>query len=300
MNKQTTSISEEDIQGYVDGVLGEQRREEIDRLLETDPALASRVSDYFALNGMLHDRFDRVLQEPLPERLTHVLDTVDAPDAQDATATRAAKVNAGRGPAANWPKYAGMAAALVLGIGIGVAGMMSPPARDMLASGNDNPSLRHASLTKDESFARQSAIAYVTYAPMVTRPVEVGADQEEELVKWLSNRLGTDVHAPVLTRVGFNLMGGRLLPGDEGPIAQFMYHDAQGERITLNVSHRKVSTDVTAFKLYQDGSVNVFYWVDGDFGYAVSGAIARPQLLAVSHDVYEQLTARNGQGAAAR
>ncbi|WP_250473934.1 anti-sigma factor [Caballeronia sp. GAFFF1] len=297
MNKQTTPISEEEIQAYVDGVLGEHRREEIDRLLETDPALASRVSDYFALSGMLHDRFDRVLQEPLPERLTRVLDTLDAPDA---STTPAAKVNAGRGPAANWPKYAGMAAALVLGIGIGVAGMMSPPARDMLASGDENASLRHASLTKDESFARQSAIAYVTYAPMVTRPVEVGADQEEELVKWLSNRLGTDVHAPVLTRVGFNLMGGRLLPGDEGPIAQFMYHDAKGERITLNVSHRKVSTDVTAFKLYQDGSVNVFYWVDGDFGYAVSGAIARPQLLAVSHDVYEQLTARNGQGAAAR
>ncbi|MDR5857420.1 anti-sigma factor [Caballeronia sp. LZ062] len=289
MNKQTTPISEDDIQAYVDGVIADHRRDEIDRLLETDHALASRVSDYFALNNMLHDRYDRVLQEPLPERLTMALD-----------APPAATVNAGHAPAANWAKYAGMAAALVLGIGIGVGGMMSPPARNMLVSSDDNASLRHASLTKDESFARQSAIAYVTYAPMVTRPVEVGADQEEELVKWLSNRLGTDVHAPVLTHVGFNLMGGRLLPGDEGPIAQFMYHDANGERITLNVSHRKVSRDVTAFKLYQDGSVNVFYWVDGDFGYAVSGAIPRPQLLAISHDVYEQLTARNGQGAAVR
>ncbi|VXC74041.1 Transmembrane transcriptional regulator (Anti-sigma factor) [Burkholderia sp. 8Y] len=294
MNQQTTPISEDDIQAYVDGALAEHRRAEIDRLLETDHALASRVSDYFALNTMLHDRYDRVLQEPLPERLTMA---VDAPDA---SMERAAKLDASRGPAANWAKYAGMAAALMLGICIGVGGMMSPPARDMLASGDDNATLRHASLTRDESFARQSAIAYVTYAPMVTRPVEVGADQEEELVKWLSNRLGTDVHAPVLTRVGFNLMGGRLLPGDEGPIAQFMYHDANGERITLNVSHRKVSRDVTAFKLYQDGSVNVFYWVDGDFGYAVSGAIPRPQLLQVSHDVYEQLTARNGQGAAAQ
>lgn len=98
MNKQTTSISEEDIQGYVDGVLGEQRREEIDRLLETDSALANRVSDYFALSGMLHDRFDRVMQEPLPERLTRVLDTLDAPDTPDASTTRAAKVNAGAVP----------------------------------------------------------------------------------------------------------------------------------------------------------------------------------------------------------
>jgi len=52
-------------------------------------------------------------------------------------------------------------------------------------------------------------------------------------------------------------MGGRLLPGDDGPVAQFMYHDAKGERITLCISHRKISSDTTAFKLYQDGSVNV-------------------------------------------
>jgi len=290
MNKQTTPVSEDEIHAYVDGVLAEHRRDEIDRLLETDHALATLVSDYFSLNSMLHDRFDRVLQEPLPQRLK-MQDEVSANSAPGV-----AKVDAGRGPAANWTKFARFAAALVLGIGIGVGGMMSPPARDMMMSAGDSTPLRHVSLTKDEAFARQSAIAYVTYAPMVTRPVEVGADQEEELVKWLSSRLGTDVHAPVLTRVGFNLMGGRLLPGDEGPIAQFMYHDANGERITLNVSHRKVSSDVTAFKLYQDGSVNVFYWVDGDFGYAVSGAISRAQLLAVSHDVYEQLTARNGQG----
>ncbi|WP_244831776.1 anti-sigma factor [Caballeronia sp. TF1N1] len=286
MNRQSTPVSEDEIQAYVDGVIAEHRREEIDRLLETDDALAGRVSDYFSLNSMLHDRYDRVLQEPLPQRLVLPLESASS------TVT---KVDAGRREAANWPRFAGLAAALVLGIGIGVGGMFSETARDMLMPNGENASLRHVSLSRDESFARQSAIAYVTYAPMVTRPVEVGADQEEELVKWLSSRLGTDVHAPVLTRVGFNLMGGRLLPGDEGPIAQFMYHDANGERITLNVSHRKVSRDVTAFKLYQDGSVNVFYWVDGDFGYAVSGAIARPQLLAVSHDVYEQLTARNGQ-----
>ena len=86
-------------------------------------------------------------------------------------------------------------------------------------------------------------------------------------------------------------MGGRILPGDDGQVAQFMYRDSKDERVTLCISHRKANTKTTAFKLYQDGSVNVFYWVDGNFGYAVSGGIDRSVLLQLSHDVYAQLTA---------
>ncbi|MGN4225119.1 anti-sigma factor family protein, partial [Burkholderia gladioli] len=199
-------------------------------------------------------------------------------------------------PAANWKRFAGLAAALVLGIGIGAGGVLSPVGRGVLGgdgSGEGGGSIIHASYS-GEALARQSAIAYVTYAPMVTRPVEVGADREQELVQWLSSRLGTDVRPPVLTHAGYELMGGRLLPGDDGPIAQFMYHNALGERITLNISHRKLSSDVTAFKLYQSGPVNVFYWIDGRFGYAVSGGMDRQALLDLSHEVYEQLTANGG------
>jgi anti-sigma factor RsiW len=193
--------------------------------------------------------------------------------------------------AANWPQFAGMAAALVIGVGIGVGGMMSNVGGHALMPGSGGDGhVQRASFTPGESFARQSAVAHVMYAPEVMRPVEVGADREQELVTWVSKRLGTDVRPPILTRVGFELMGGRLLPGDDGPVAQFMYHDAKGERITLCISHRKISSDTTAFKLYQDGSVNVFYWIDGDFGYAVSGAIDRKVLLELSHDVYSQLT----------
>jgi anti-sigma factor RsiW len=288
MNEQHGPISEEEIHAYVDGALGEHRRAEVEHLLETDDAFARRVSDYFSLGNLLHERYDRVLGEPIPQRLM--------PPEPAAPVAHAARKR--RFAAANWPQFAGLAAALVVGIGIGVGGMTSQPAREMLMSASGDSPARHVSASKEESFARQSAIAYVTYAPMVTRPVEVGADQEQELVKWLSSRLGTDLHAPILTRAGFSLMGGRLLPGEEGPVAQFMYHDANGERITLNVSHRKPKSDVTAFRLYEDGSVKVFYWVDGDFGYAVSGAIDRKVLLDVSHDVYEQLTS-NGSGRSA-
>ncbi|KND61984.1 Transcriptional regulator [Candidatus Burkholderia verschuerenii] len=259
MNERPLPISEEEIHAYVDGALSGERRAQVERAIEMNPALAARVSDYFSLNNMFHERYDRVLSEPVPERLRVVKQT-------------------------RWPRFAGIAAALVLGIGIGIGagGVIGTRVPGLSVSDANDVT---------EGFVRQAALAHVVYMPAVDRPADIGRDREQDFVRFLTNRLGTDVHPPMLYKNGFELMGGRLLPGDDGPVAQFMYRDAKGERVTLCISHRKVSANTTAFKLYQDGPVNVFYWVDGDFGYAVSGGIDRKTMLELAHDVYAQLTA---------
>jgi anti-sigma factor RsiW len=276
MSDQQTPISEEDIHAYVDGTLSDERREEVERAIEMNPALATRVSDYFSLNNMFHERYDRVLNEPVPARLR-------VPEKRRWL------------DAANWPQFAGMAAALVLGVGIGVGTNLGKdmPAPWANPSSNGSPngsSTRPVSADASEVFAQKAALAHVVYMPAVDRPAQIGQDHEEEFVQYLANKLGTDVHPPMLTKSGFELAGGRVLPGDDGPVAQFMYHNAKGERVTLCISHRKVNANTTAFKLYQEGPVNVFYWVDGDFGYAVSGGIDRKVMLQIAHDVYAQLT----------
>ncbi|TCG07982.1 transcriptional regulator [Paraburkholderia steynii] len=272
MSDQQTPISEEEIHAYVDGTLSDERREEVERAIELNPALAARVSDYFSLNNMFHERYDRVLNEPVPARLR-------MPEKRRWLS------------AANWPQFAGMAAALVLGIGIGVGTNMG---KDVAAPGASAQSVtsstRPVSADASEVFAQKAALAHVVYMPTVSRPAQIGQDHEQDFVQYLANKLGTDVHPPMLTKSGFELAGGRILPGDDGPVAQFMYHNANGERVTLCISHRKVNANTTAFKLYQEGPVNVFYWVDGDFGYAVSGGIDRKVMLQIAHDVYAQLT----------
>ncbi len=40
----------------------------------------------------------------------------------------------------------------------------------------------------------------------------MSADHEQDFVQWLANRLGTNVHPPMLAKQGFSLSGGRLLP----------------------------------------------------------------------------------------
>ena len=149
-----------------------------------------------------------------------------------------------------------------------------------------------------QMIARSAAVAHVTYSPEVRHPVEVGADQEAHLVAWLSKRLGAPVRAPALDVVGFSLIGGRLLPGDgdpaagtdPAPVAQFMYQSAKGQRITLYVRTESGDHGETAFRFAREGRVRVFYWIDRNFGYALSTAdLNRRELLRVATLVYKQL-----------
>jgi anti-sigma factor RsiW len=138
--------------------------------------------------------------------------------------------------------------------------------------------------------ARRAAVAHATYSPEVRHPVEVGADQEAHLVKWLSKRLGTPLRAPHLESVGYSLVGGRLLPGEIGPVAHFMYQCNRGTRVTLYVRGDMGSNRSTAFRFAREGNVGVFYWVDSKMGYALSsGDISKEDLLNVANAAYQQL-----------
>lgn len=295
MSDQQHPVTEDEIHAYVDGTLSEARRADVECELERNPELAARTSDFFSLNSLLHERYDRVMSEPVPARLRDAVSTsAPAPTVKDDAATPQAVKNHARA-AANWPKFAGFAAALVVGIGIGWGthyGTDVMNGGDVAGGGDTHAELRAVSADPTMNFVHEAALAHVVYMPEVERPDTMGARQEQDFVQWLANRLGTDVHPPMLSRSGFELVGGRLLPGPDGDVAQFMYHNAQGERVTLCISHRKVSSNTTAFKLYEDGPVSVFYWIDGDFGYALSGGIDRKVLLQLSHDVYAQLTSR--------
>ncbi len=172
-----------------------------------------------------------------------------------------------------WRRYAVAAVVFAFGVGLGwlARGMFIVPQGVPL------------------SLARQAATAHVVYSPEVRHPVEVTADEEQHLVGWLSKRLGTTLKAPKLAPLGYELVGGRLLSGPQGPVAHFMYQDVRGQRLTLYVSGQKGEPRDTAFRFSQEDRVSVFYWVDGNFGYALSGEIRREQLLKVADVVYKQL-----------
>src|SRR5204863_3243313 len=154
--------------------------------------------------------------------------------------------------------------------------------------------LRDVTLERDgtpTTFARQAALTHALYAGDVNRPVEIWAAEEKRLVTWLSRRLGFAVHAPDLNGAGFALVGGRLVAGNEKPTALFMYENADKQRLSLQVRRQPHGTSETAFRYAVENGIGVFYWIDEDCGYALSGNLDRAQLLNVARVVYGQLAA---------
>jgi anti-sigma factor RsiW len=135
------------------------------------------------------------------------------------------------------------------------------------------------------TFAQRADIAYAVYAPEQRHAVEVGASQEDHLVTWLSKRLNRSLTIPSLHEYGFELVGGRLLPGEDGPAALFMYQNANGERLTLYMTsgsgkHR----EEYAIRMLRDGTRRTFYWTTDHAGYALSGQIGEAKLRAITFD----------------
>ncbi|MGH8806839.1 MAG: anti-sigma factor family protein, partial [Noviherbaspirillum sp.] len=68
-----SSIGEADLHAYVDGQLDAARRAEVEAYLAAHPELAAQVQDLRAQTQALHTSYDGVMNEPIPLRLTSVL-----------------------------------------------------------------------------------------------------------------------------------------------------------------------------------------------------------------------------------
>jgi anti-sigma factor RsiW len=143
------------------------------------------------------------------------------------------------------------------------------------------------------AFVATAMGAHTVYEPEVRHPVEVKAD-EAHLVRWLTKRVGAEVRAPVLSATGWKLMGGRLLPDQEGhPAAQFMYEDATGRRLTLYI-RKETGLDNTSFRFAERDGFGAFYWIDRPLAYALTGRLSREELETLAIQVYGQLEAPAG------
>ncbi len=264
------TVPDTDVHAYADGQLAPDRAAIVDAALAADPDLAARVAAIRAQSAALRDALDPVLGEPIPARLL---------------AAAAPPGTRGGGPRGWLAPVFAAAATLVVGVSIGWFG------RDAMIEHGGTPT----------TFARQAAFAHALYATDARRPVEVWASEEKSLVAWLTKRLGFQVRAPDLNGIGYALVGGRLVAGNEKPTALFMYENADKERLSLQVRKQSsrvaassAGTGETAFRYSVESGVGVFYWIDDDCGYAISGKLDRAQLLKIAQVVYGQLAALEG------
>ena len=252
------AISEEELQAYVDGQLDDARNRIIDEYLAQHPAEAKRLLDYKKNNQLLQALYSNNIDESALRR------------------TQLNFTNFTKPKRSSPLLYAASISWLVIGITLGWS-----------INQYVNP-LQSPAVTM--SFYQSALTAHAVYSPEILHPVEVTADQEAHLVKWLSKRLDRNIKTPNLAPLGYNLIGGRLLPAQVGPAAQFMYENSVGDRLTLYVIANPDKERDSAFRFFEQEKMKVFYWTDMKMGFAITGDIDKSRLLQAADTIYKELS----------
>lgn len=249
-------ITDEELSAYLDGELTAKQHQSLERRLQQDPDAQERLARLQQLNTDLKKLYEPILDEPIPERLM----PKQRPTPRKNTAW--------------WQPRTATVAALLLGASLGWFG--SQFSYSSLISVNGD-------------LVEPAAFAHVVYSPEVRHPVEVTADQQEHLFVWLSNRMHSDIKAPDLSESGYRLLGGRLLPSSNRMAAQFMYEDSQGRRVTLYARRGSWNAIEPEYRYLADRDVNLFYWVEGEFGYAMVSQLPKDTLSDISYSAYQKM-----------
>lgn len=262
MSEATDRVSDDELHAFVDAQLDLSRLPAVLMWLQVHPDAAARVLQWQAQRVQLR-------------QLARTIDPGETPAALTDIVSRAASRRRG----SMWQQ----AAAVLLLVTAAVAGgrywgQMAPPAAP-------------AAIASTPPFVRDAVLAHAVFVPEKRHPVEVAASDEAHLVQWLSRRLDSPLKVPSLAAQGYRLLGGRLLPGEGAPRAQFMYENAQGSRVTLYVAvfAPGQAPETGAFRSVRLGGEESFYWVEERFGYALSGDLNGPDMQALARDVYAQL-----------
>lgn len=266
MSKNNNAVSMDDLVAFADGQLEPAREQIVADYLNTHPEAVQQVGAYRQQSTELHRLFDPMLSIPIPQYLL--------PPERSPFSVASQLFP----PRWNWSLAAAFAwVALGITLGWAIKGQWVAPA-EQVALTQQTPIL-----------LRQASIAHAVYAPEVMHPVEVAAKDEAHLVKWLSKRLNTQLQIPSFTEQGFSLVGGRLLPAEPGnAAAQVMYENKQGQRLTLYVRAMEKKEADTSFRFGVNKGISVFYWIDRDWGYALSGKFERAKLLELADMAYRQ------------
>ena len=259
-NAPNRPLTDEELHALVDAQGSPEDLAALRMQLADDPDAQGRYDQWQRQRDNLHRLHAQVLSEEVPSTLLKA--------AQAGQAVRATGYH--------WWRYGGMAAGVVMAFGAG-----------WLANTNWQG-------MGGREFVHQAVLAHAVYTPEIRHPVEVSAQEQQHLVQWLSKRLDKPLKVPDLTAQGFDLVGGRLLPGEAGARAQFMFQDAAGQRITLYLgavdkATAGVSSRETGFRFEPQAGVPSFYWVDQGFGYALAGQLPRAALMQLAQAVYRQL-----------
>ncbi len=261
MSVPDSPVQEDELHAFVDGRLPADREEAVQRYLQTNPDEARRINAYMRQRLALRTALLSDL-EPVPSHLrpANIL-------REHARRSRAV-----------WQFAASVL--LALGLGVGAGWMIWGP-----ASSNAND--RAMKVLVQQGFA-----TYSVFAPDVRHPIEVPANEQAHLTQWLSNRLHRDVMIPDLSRLGYTLLGGRLVATEQGGAsALIMYAGPQGQRVSLLLRPMRAEFH-SSDQEHSDRSIQLCAWITNGLGYALVGPKSDANLETVADQIRDDLAKR--------
>jgi anti-sigma factor RsiW len=252
------ALPEEDLHAYVDNQLDPDRRAEVARRLAEDPVVSERVAAYRKQREELRAALADLPFAGVPPHL----------DLQGLIAARLAQRRT------VWRS----AAAVVLAFGVGGTGGW----------------FLHREVAPAPStvtvLVREALANHVVYTADRRRPTELGAEQRDDLARWVSNRLNRQVAPPDLSDAGFRYIGGRLAATPEGPAGMFMYQNEKSVRLTVFVRPIAGVRNVPISRV-GDASLGGCAWIDKGVGYTVVAPVPEEELERIAHQVRRSLDA---------
>lgn len=245
---------EERMSAYLDGEMTSEERAAFEELLENDPSVAERAANWTAT--------DDLVQSMVPMPSESHMDGLMA---------------ANRPTEPRWPmrKVAGLALVFMLG-GAGGFGL------NELRQTDDPAQILIVQATMDATSAHRLFTVEMRHA------VEVGPDETEHLETWLEKRMGRKMIVPQLDDHGLTFIGGRLLPSGGQAAAQYMYEDAQGERVTVYMA-RTAAEARTSLRFLEDDDLTTVRWQDGPWVFFVVAPLEREKLSPIAAKVHDTL-----------
>ena len=258
------SVTEEDIHGYVDGILDGHDRSRVEAYLAAHPEEAARVEAYRAQNIGLHALFDETPFTPAPEELAEMADELRGAMRRQRR-TRS---------------YALMAASLSALAVTGVLGWLTFTGN--LGDSGSAKNVEIAAAPVPEETASDGDQFYPPFDRIS------GGPEATTLSLLAEHYAGAPMQAPNLETLGFKLIVQRVFPTPRGPGVQLLYQNRQGDWITLYIGGDQ-RTGETKFSFVKREGVSMAYWRRGALSYGLSGGLQKEELAKLAQSVSDQL-----------
>lgn len=265
------------LSAYLDGETDREEKEELERLIASDPE-ARRIYDMLRHGSDIGRKtFDEVLKEPVPLAFVRSIKSTQPPKAKEAP--RFARTGLKLAPNG---RQALSAAIILFFLGGGIGYLLGIQPLGPLATAP-------ASSPSQHGWVDDISASHRVFSHLQQHAVEVPASQSDEIDRWLTENVGVRFSLPDLTSEALTFQGARLLVIAGKPAAQLIYRNGDGDFIAV---YFLKDNDINAGDQFNEtirDDVGVVSWHRDGVAYAVAGPSSDPTLDDIADRVANEI-----------